>query len=65
MIAFFIRKQCFICLLAVTDADDPVLTLIVKESLYRFGKYFAGYMGAAAIQKRLQDFDLTAETVVP
>jgi DNA-directed RNA polymerase subunit beta' len=36
------------------------------EMLYRemknwFGKYFEGYMGATAIQKRLQTFDLTAE----
>ena len=36
------------------------------ESLYRdledrFGDYFEGSMGAAAIQKRLQDFDLAAE----
>ena len=36
------------------------------EMLYRemknwFGKYFEGYMGAAAIQKRLETFDLEAE----
>ena len=36
------------------------------EMLYRemknwFGKYFEGYMGATAIQKRLQDFDIEAE----
>ena len=36
------------------------------EMLYRemknwFGKYFEGFMGAAAIQKRLEDFDLDAE----
>ncbi|MDP9821993.1 DNA-directed RNA polymerase subunit beta' [Nocardioides massiliensis] len=36
------------------------------EMLYRemkswFGKYFEGHMGAAAIQKRLQDFDIDAE----
>ena len=36
------------------------------ESLYRdmvarFGLYFTGSMGAAAIQQRLRDFDLTAE----
>ncbi|SKB05647.1 DNA-directed RNA polymerase subunit beta' [Aeromicrobium choanae] len=35
--------------------------LLFREMQYRFGKYFAGYMGAAAIQKRLQDFDLDAE----
>jgi DNA-directed RNA polymerase subunit beta' len=38
------------------------------EMLYRemktwFGKYFEGFMGAAAIQKRLEDFDLEAEVV--
>ena len=27
----------------------------------RFGKYFSGDMGAAAIQQRLRDFDLEAE----
>ena len=37
------------------------------EMLYRemknwFGKYFEGHMGAAAIQKRLETFDLEAET---
>ena len=36
------------------------------EMLYRemknwFGKYFEGFMGATAIQKRLQDFDIEAE----
>ena len=36
------------------------------EMLYRemknwFGKYFEGYMGATAIQKRLEDFDIEAE----
>ncbi|WP_262850435.1 DNA-directed RNA polymerase subunit beta' [Mumia quercus] len=35
--------------------------LLYREMTYRFGKYFEGYMGAAAIQKRLQDFDLEAE----
>ncbi|GAA3534966.1 DNA-directed RNA polymerase subunit beta' [Aeromicrobium flavum] len=35
--------------------------LLFREMQYRFGKYFDGYMGAAAIQKRLQDFDLDAE----
>ncbi|MCW2747916.1 MAG: DNA-directed polymerase subunit beta, partial [Nocardioidaceae bacterium] len=35
--------------------------LLYREMTYRFGKYFEGYMGAAAIQKRLQDFDLVAE----
>ena len=35
--------------------------LLYREMTYRFGKYFEGYMGAMAIQKRLQDFDLDAE----
>ncbi len=35
--------------------------LLYREMQYRFGQYFEGYMGAAAIQKRLQDFDLDAE----
>lgn len=43
-----------------------VQDLLGDELLYRemklwFGKYFEGYMGAAAIQKRLQDFDVEAE----
>ncbi|MDO9380447.1 MAG: DNA-directed RNA polymerase subunit beta' [Nocardioidaceae bacterium] len=35
--------------------------MLYRDMTYRFGKYFEGYMGAAAIQKRLQDFDLAAE----
>ncbi|TXL58036.1 DNA-directed RNA polymerase subunit beta' [Aeromicrobium terrae] len=35
--------------------------LLYREMTYRFGKYFEGYMGATAIQKRLQSFDLDAE----
>ena len=35
--------------------------LLYREMTYRFGQYFEGYMGATAIQKRLQDFDLDAE----
>src|SRR5690349_12932088 len=35
--------------------------LLYREMVYRFGPYFEGYMGATAIQKRLQDFDLDAE----
>ncbi|MDQ3156862.1 MAG: DNA-directed RNA polymerase subunit beta' [Actinomycetota bacterium] len=35
--------------------------LLYRDMTYRFGKYFEGYMGAAAIQKRLQTFDLVAE----
>ncbi|KRC52694.1 MULTISPECIES: DNA-directed RNA polymerase subunit beta' [unclassified Nocardioides] len=43
-----------------------VQDLMGDEVLYRemknwFGKYFEGHMGATAIQKRLQDFDLDAE----
>ncbi|GAA2075062.1 DNA-directed RNA polymerase subunit beta' [Aeromicrobium halocynthiae] len=35
--------------------------MLYREMTYRFGDYFEGYMGAAAIQKRLQSFDLEAE----
>ena len=35
--------------------------LLYREMTYRFGEYFEGYMGAMAIQKRLQSFDLDAE----
>ncbi|MBZ5735225.1 DNA-directed RNA polymerase subunit beta' [Nocardioides sp. TRM66260-LWL] len=43
-----------------------VQDLMGDELLYRemknwFGKYFEGHMGATAIQKRLQDFDIAAE----
>ena len=43
-----------------------VQDLMGDEMLYRemkawFGKYFEGHMGATAIQKRLQDFDVDAE----
>jgi DNA-directed RNA polymerase subunit beta' len=43
-----------------------VQDLMGDEMLYRemknwFGKYFEGYMGATAIQKRLEDFDVPAE----
>ncbi|KRF16743.1 DNA-directed RNA polymerase subunit beta' [Nocardioides sp. Soil797] len=43
-----------------------VQDLMGDELLYRemktwFGKYFEGFMGAAAIQKRLQDFDIAEE----
>ncbi len=37
--------------------------ILYREMSYRFGKYFEGYMGAAAIQKRLETFDLDAEAV--
>jgi DNA-directed RNA polymerase subunit beta' len=36
--------------------------LLYRDMTFRFGKYFEGHMGAAAIQKRLQDFDLDAES---
>ena len=35
--------------------------LLYRDMTFRFGKYFEGHMGAAAIQRRLQDFDLDAE----
>lgn len=35
--------------------------LLYREMKNWFGKYFEGHMGAAAIQKRLQDFDVEAE----
>lgn len=31
--------------------------ILYREMKQRFGKYFAGSMGAAAIQQRLKDFD--------
>ena len=47
--------------LKVQDLEgDEVL---YREMQNRFGKYFRGYMGAEAIQKRLQSFDLQAESV--
>ncbi|GAA0602966.1 DNA-directed RNA polymerase subunit beta' [Kribbella sandramycini] len=45
--------------LKVQDLEgDEILYRAMKE---RFGKYFAGAMGAAAIQRRLETFDLKAE----
>ncbi|MDH6179884.1 DNA-directed RNA polymerase subunit beta' [Microbacteriaceae bacterium SG_E_30_P1] len=35
---------------------------VFQELQDRFGMYFEAHMGAEAIQKRLQDFDLTAES---
>ncbi|MDF1487006.1 DNA-directed RNA polymerase subunit beta' [Tessaracoccus caeni] len=35
--------------------------MLYREMKKRYGKYFEGYMGAEAIQKRLQTFDLDAE----
>ncbi|SDB98499.1 DNA-directed RNA polymerase subunit beta' [Raineyella antarctica] len=46
--------------LKVQDLEgDEVL---YREMKSRFGRYFAGSMGAAAIQQRLRDFDLQAES---
>ncbi|MGL4831313.1 MAG: DNA-directed RNA polymerase subunit beta' [Propionibacteriaceae bacterium] len=46
--------------LKVQDLEgDDVLFRAMKD---RFGKYFEGYMGAEAIQKRLATFDLAAES---
>ncbi len=36
--------------------------LLYREMRDRFGRYFEGGMGAAAIQKRLENFDLDAES---
>ncbi len=45
--------------LEVQDLEgDEVL---YREMKYRFGQYFEGFMGAEAIQKRLESFDLEAE----
>ena len=49
-----------------TFKNLKVQDLLGDELLYRemknwFGKYFEGFMGATAIQKRLQDFDIEAE----
>ncbi|WP_203337277.1 DNA-directed RNA polymerase subunit beta' [Nocardioides limicola] len=49
-----------------TFKNLKVQDLMGDELLYRdmkmwFGKYFEGHMGATAIQKRLQDFDVDAE----
>ncbi|MBB1508711.1 DNA-directed RNA polymerase subunit beta' [Tessaracoccus sp. MC1756] len=37
--------------------------ILYREMKKRFGKYFEGSMGAEAIQRRLQDFDLKAESI--
>ena len=49
-----------------TFKNLKVQDLLGDELLYRemknwFGKYFEGFMGATAIQRRLQDFDIEAE----
>ncbi|GAA1921824.1 DNA-directed RNA polymerase subunit beta' [Nocardioides lentus] len=49
-----------------TFKNLKVQDLMGDEMLYRemkqwFGKYFEGHMGATAIQRRLQDFDVDAE----
>ncbi|MPZ96251.1 MAG: DNA-directed RNA polymerase subunit beta', partial [Propionibacteriales bacterium] len=36
--------------------------ILYRDMKFRFGKYFDGFMGAAAIQRRLEDFDLQAES---
>ncbi|MGL5406984.1 MAG: DNA-directed RNA polymerase subunit beta' [Propionibacteriaceae bacterium] len=35
--------------------------ILYREMKNRFGRYFEGSMGAAAVQRRLQDFDLASE----
>ncbi len=47
--------------LAVQDLEGD--EILYREMKTRFGKYFEGSMGANAIQKRLQTFDLAAESV--
>ncbi|RRD47016.1 DNA-directed RNA polymerase subunit beta' [Tessaracoccus sp. OH4464_COT-324] len=37
---------------------------LYREMKKRFGRYFEGYMGAEAVQRRLQSFDLKAEEQV-
>ena len=37
--------------------------ILYREMKARFGKYFAGYMGAEAIKNRLATFDLAAESL--
>ena len=46
--------------LAVSDLEGD--ESLYREMVERFGIYFSGAMGAEAIQKRLQDFDLAAES---
>jgi DNA-directed RNA polymerase subunit beta' len=45
--------------LAVQDLEGD--ELLYREMKNRFGKYFEGHMGATAIQKRLESFDLDVE----
>ncbi|NCT89696.1 DNA-directed RNA polymerase subunit beta' [Cellulomonas sp. APG4] len=45
--------------LKVADLEGD--ELLYRQLQDRYGNYFKGAMGAAAIQKRLQDFDLEAE----
>ena len=48
--------------LKVQDLEgDEVL---FREMKQRFGRYFEGFMGAEAVEKRLQDFDLVAESEI-
>ena len=46
--------------LKVADLEGD--ELLYRQLQDRYGNYFEGSMGAAAIQKRLQDFDLEAES---
>ncbi|WP_349827325.1 DNA-directed RNA polymerase subunit beta' [Brevibacterium litoralis] len=45
--------------LKVSDLEGD--EMLYREMFRRFGMYFEGSMGAQALQKRLQDFDLEAE----
>ncbi|HEY3436853.1 MAG TPA: DNA-directed RNA polymerase subunit beta', partial [Actinotalea sp.] len=45
--------------LKVADLEGD--EMLYRQLLDRYGNYFKGSMGAAAIQKRLEDFDLVAE----
>ncbi|WP_182112046.1 MULTISPECIES: DNA-directed RNA polymerase subunit beta' [unclassified Actinotalea] len=47
--------------LKVADLEGD--ELLYRQLTDRYGNYFKGAMGAAAIQKRLQDFDLEAEAM--
>ncbi|MBO1752360.1 DNA-directed RNA polymerase subunit beta' [Actinotalea sp. BY-33] len=45
--------------LKVADLEGD--EMLYRQLMDRYGNYFKGAMGAAAIQKRLEDFDLVAE----
>jgi len=69
-----IRRRADAQIAALDEVFDRFRTLKVQdlegnEILYRemrdrYGRYFSGSMGAAAIQKRLQTFDLEAEAKI-